>query len=54
MDNLFSTHPAVENRIAQLQEIASSMGTGYSPRTSSVSRVSGVTGPKAPPRGPWG
>jgi heat shock protein HtpX len=58
MDNLFSTHPAVENRIAQLREIASEMGTGYSPRASSAPRVSGVTGPKAPPRGPsrgpWG
>lgn len=58
MDNLFSTHPAVENRIAQLREIASEMGTGYSPRASSASRVSGVTGPKAPTRGPsrgpWG
>jgi len=58
MDNLFSTHPAVENRIAQLRDIASEMGTGYSPRASSASRVSGVTGPKAPPRGssrgPWG
>ncbi|HRF08073.1 MAG TPA: zinc metalloprotease HtpX [Xanthobacteraceae bacterium] len=58
MDNLFSTHPAVENRIAQLREIASEMGTGYSPRASSAPRVSGVTGPKVPPRGPsrgpWG
>ncbi len=52
MDNLFSTHPAVENRIAQLQQIASEMGA---PRAeASAARVSGVTGPKAPPRGPWG
>jgi heat shock protein HtpX len=55
MDNLFSTHPAVENRIAQLQQIASEMGAStYAPRPASASRVSGVTGPKAPPRGPWG
>ncbi len=27
MDNLFSTHPAVENRIAQLQQLAGSMRT---------------------------
>jgi heat shock protein HtpX len=54
MDNLFSTHPAVENRIAHLREIATEMGADYSPRASSASRVSGVTGPKAPPRGPWG
>ena len=53
MDNLFSTHPAVENRIAQLEQIASEMGA-VSNLTSSASRVSGVTGPKARPRGPWG
>lgn len=53
MDNLFSTHPAVENRIAQLEQIASEMDA-VSNLTSSASRVSGVTGPKARPRGPWG
>jgi heat shock protein HtpX len=53
MDNLFSTHPAVENRIAQLEQIASEMGA-VSNLASSASRVSGVTGPKARPRGPWG
>ena len=53
MDNLFSTHPATENRIAQLQEIAGEIGNA--PRAaSSTPRVSGVTGPKARPRGPWG
>ena len=53
MDNLFLTHPAVENRIAQLQEIAGEMGA--SPRTApSAARAPGVTGPKARPRGPWG
>jgi len=50
MDNLFSTHPAVENRIAQLEQIASEMGAGYAPS----GRVSSATGPKARPRGPWG
>lgn len=31
MDNLFSTHPAVENRIAALRQLAGQMGTsGYS------------------------
>lgn len=53
MDNLFSTHPAVENRIAQLREIAAEMGTAPRAATSTA-LVSGVTGPKAPPRGPWG
>jgi len=51
MDNLFSTHPAVENRIAQLTQIASEMGA-MPPVTSE--RLSGATGPKARPRGPWG
>jgi heat shock protein HtpX len=55
MDNLFSTHPATENRIAALQELAQAMGvSGYraGPRTASVPR----TGPwgAAAPRGPWG
>jgi len=50
MDNLFSTHPAVENRIAQLQQIASEMGASYAPSA----RVAGATGPKSRPRGPWG
>ncbi|MBX3520045.1 MAG: zinc metalloprotease HtpX [Xanthobacteraceae bacterium] len=52
MDNLFSTHPATENRIAELQKIAAEMGA--MPSASSMPRVSGVTGPKARPRGPWG
>jgi heat shock protein HtpX len=52
MDNLFSTHPATENRIAELQKIAAEMGA--MPGASSMPRVSGVTGPKARPRGPWG
>jgi heat shock protein HtpX len=53
MDNLFSTHPATENRIAQLQEIASEMGAG-AVVPSSARRVSGITGPRNAPRGPWG
>ena len=41
MDNLFSTHPHTENRIAQLEEIAAEMGqSGGSPAA-------------AAPRGPW-
>lgn len=51
MDNLFSTHPAVENRIAQLEQIAAEMGA--SPRAAS-DRIASATGPKARPRGPWG
>jgi heat shock protein HtpX len=55
MDNLFSTHPATENRIAALQELAQSM------RSSRMSRPAG-SAPQtstnrwgtAPRRGPWG
>jgi heat shock protein HtpX len=40
MDNLFSTHPNVENRVARLQEMAREMGEGSVP-------------PSAPSQGPW-
>ena len=54
MDNLFSTHPNVENRVARLQEMARDMGeTGVPPAGAQDSgpwseqrRVAG--------RGPWG
>jgi heat shock protein HtpX len=55
MDNLFSTHPNVENRVARLQEMAREMGeTGAPPA------VSQDEGPWSEPRrvagsdGPWG
>ena len=41
MDNLFSSHPATENRVAELQKMAAEMGT---PETFQ----------NAAPRGPWG
>jgi heat shock protein HtpX len=41
MDNLFSSHPATENRVAELQKMAAEMGT---PETFQ----------NAVPRGPWG
>jgi heat shock protein HtpX len=44
MDNLFSTHPNVENRIAQLNEIAQTMGQARLPQ-----RPSGTSA-----AGPWG
>jgi len=44
-DNLFATHPAVENRIAALQELAGELGAGASAAPASRS---------VPPRGPWG
>lgn len=60
MDNLFSTHPNVENRIAQLDEIARRMGPAGA-RTETYARESGQgAGPWSGPqsvsrrRGPWG
>ncbi|QTL05170.1 zinc metalloprotease HtpX [Aquabacter sp. L1I39] len=54
MDGLFSTHPATENRIAALQELARQMGLGMSgggfgpaPRTAGPWNGGGR-------RGPWG
>ena len=57
MDNLFTTHPATENRIAALQRLAAEMGAqggapsvtarGNYPRRSPWGRTS-------TPRGPWG
>jgi len=58
MDNLFSTHPNVENRIAQLDEIAARMGQGAgvqplspSPRASGPWGAPQVSGYRQ--RGPW-
>ena len=56
MDNLFSTHPNVENRVAALQEIAREMGESGP----SVSAPEDAAGPWSAPqrrvagRGPWG
>ena len=54
MDNLFSTHPATENRIAALMQLAQEMGTGDapSPRRSSVPASGPWSGDIR--RGPWG
>jgi heat shock protein HtpX len=55
MDNLFSTHPKVENRVARLQEMAREMGeSGATSRSGSD-----ASGPWSAPRrvaerGPWG
>jgi heat shock protein HtpX len=48
MDNLFATHPATENRIAALMDLARQMG-----RSSSRSDMAGPAYGTAP-RGPWG
>jgi heat shock protein HtpX len=49
MDNLFSTHPATENRIAALEEMARQMG-GEPARAGSA----GPWGRQQAARGPWG
>jgi heat shock protein HtpX len=49
MDNLFSTHPATENRIAALQQLAGEMGRGYA-RQAAPRR----TAPASHGHGPWG
>jgi heat shock protein HtpX len=56
MDNLFSTHPNVENRIAQLDEIAREMGAPA--RSQDVAEAAPAAGPWSSPqafrrRGPW-
>ncbi len=67
MDNLFSTHPATENRIAALRDLAQRMGPrpgggGFAPRAPSPPTPGPAGGPwggsGTPPggqgRGPWG
>ena len=55
MDNLFSTHPNTENRIAELEKLAGEMGAGV--RRSQRDEASG-SGPwsrsTTSQRGPWG
>ncbi len=54
MDNLFSTHPATENRIAALMQMAGSDGRAARPAARvAVPRV-GRTEPRTDRRGPWG
>jgi heat shock protein HtpX len=44
VDNLFTTHPSTENRIAALQQLAAELGA----------RVGTASGGNTPRRGPWG
>jgi heat shock protein HtpX len=54
MDNLFSTHPNTENRIAALEEIAREMGqTGGAARAEAAAAPWG-SGPQRGSGGPWG
>ncbi len=50
MDNLFSTHPATENRIAALQQLAGAAGRSFTARQPQTAH--GPWGGNAP-RGPW-
>jgi heat shock protein HtpX len=52
MDNLFSTHPATENRIAALRAMAG--GPAARPASGSVPRTGPAGSWDAGPRGPWG
>lgn len=57
-DNLFSTHPSADNRIARLQQMAREMGAPSAPITTAPASSTGPWGAEspAPPRrsGPWG
>jgi len=44
IDNLFTTHPSTENRIAALQQLAAELGAP----------VPGHAEPNSPPGEPWG
>jgi heat shock protein HtpX len=50
MDNLFATHPATQNRIAALQQIAAEMGRGSSARPAALPAAGGPW----ERRSPWG
>lgn len=56
MDNLFSTHPATQNRINELQKLAATWGRGWHiDQTSSGGFTAGAAGnPWSGQKGPWG
>jgi heat shock protein HtpX len=54
MDNLFSTHPATENRIAALQALAASLERAPTGGTSAGGAGSRPWSPGRGRRGPWG
>ncbi|WP_026619500.1 heat shock protein HtpX [Ensifer sp. WSM1721] len=62
MDNLFSTHPNTENRVAALERMAQEMATGSTApvradshvrKSRSVPRTGWGRGGSEPPKGPW-
>ena len=52
MDNLFSTHPATENRVAALMQLAAEMGRSGSARQAAPRRQTAPA--HGSPSGPWG
>jgi heat shock protein HtpX len=55
MDNLFSTHPSVENRVARLTELAREMGQSGSPASIEAAPAEGPwERSRSGGRGPWG
>src|SRR5262249_56526367 len=55
MDNLFSTHPSTENRIAALERLGAQIGSGgYGPRPSAPAYPRRPAGPWGNPGGPGG
>jgi heat shock protein HtpX len=56
MDNLFSTHPSTENRIAELQRLAAELGARTGAASQSIPRNGpwGAAGNSAARRRPWG
>jgi heat shock protein HtpX len=54
MDNLFSTHPNVENRVARLQEMARDMGETGAPLTGAQDSGPWSEQRRVAGRGPWG
>jgi heat shock protein HtpX len=53
-DNLFATHPNVENRIAALQQLAGEIGGGATSVPTARTQGYGKWGQSAARRGPWG
>jgi heat shock protein HtpX len=56
MDNLFSTHPSTENRLAELQRLAAELGAGTGAASQPIPRNGpwGAAGNSAARRRPWG
>jgi heat shock protein HtpX len=54
MDNLFSTHPNTENRIAELEKLAAELGATGGSLRQTQSSPGPWSGSSAGQRGPWG